>query len=267
MLSGEVQRGMISKVPAVTAFFWAIKVMATTVGETAADFVSAGLGFGLAGASVTLGAVAGFVMLLQFSRERYVPAIYWLAVVMISITGTLITDLMVDEFGVSLIAATLGFAAGLAAVFALWWRAEGTLSIHKVNTARREGFYWLAILLTFALGTAAGDLLAEGLGLGYAGSGLIFFAAIALIAHVHYAFSANGVLCFWLVYILTRPLGASLGDYLSQPVSGGGLGFGPMVASGGFLALILALVFWLSVSGADQISARPSRRLSHLKES
>lgn len=140
MLSGEVQRGMISKVPAVTAFFWAIKVMATTVGETAADFVSAGLGFGLAGASVTLGAVAGFVMLLQFSRERYVPAIYWLAVVMISITGTLITDLMVDEFGVSLIAATLGFAAGLAAVFALWWRAEGTLSSIRSTRRAARGF-------------------------------------------------------------------------------------------------------------------------------
>ena len=159
------------------------------------------------------------VLVVQFRTRRYVPSVYWLAVVLISIVGTLITDNLVDNFGVSLVTTTVVFSVALAATFAAWYAKERTLSIHTIVTSRREGFYWLAILFTFALGTAAGDLVAEGFALGYGVSALMFGALIGVITLSYYKFGTNAVLAFWIAYILTRPLGASIGDLLSQPTS------------------------------------------------
>jgi uncharacterized membrane-anchored protein len=243
---------MLNKVPEVTAYFWIIKVLCTTVGETAADFLNTNLGFGLTNTSFFIAAVLVVVLSFQFKARKYVPGIYWLAVVLISIVGTLITDNLTDNFGVSLVTTTIAFAVALAATFAVWYWKERTLSIHTIVTTRREAFYWLAILFTFALGTAAGDLTAEKLALGYWLSALMFGGIIGAITVAHFAFKLNPVLAFWLAYILTRPLGASMGDGLSQPSSHGGLGLGTTGTSYLFLGCILALVTWLTFSRRDQ---------------
>ncbi len=178
-------RALISKVPEVTAFFWIIKVLATTVGETAADYLNTNLNLGLTGTSLIMGALLIAVLTVQFRAKKYVPGIYWLAIVLISVVGTLITDNLTDNFGVSLWTSSALFAAALAATFTAWYLREHTLSIHSIFTARREAFYWLAVLFTFALGTATGDLLAEKLALGYLNSVLLFAGVIALIALAH----------------------------------------------------------------------------------
>jgi uncharacterized membrane-anchored protein len=192
-----------------------------------------------------------------------VPGIYWLAVVLISVVGTLITDNLTDNFGVSLRITTAVFAVALVATFALWFGIEKSLSVHTIYTARREGFYWSAILFTFALGTAAGDLAAEGLNLGYWVSALMFAALIALVALAHYRFGLNAVLAFWVAYILTRPLGASLGDYLSQPRGNGGLGLGTIVTSALFLVTILVVVTYLTRTRKDTTLAKPAAEPAH----
>ena len=182
--------------------------------------------------------------------KRYIPTIYWLAVVLVSIVGTLITDNLTDNFGVSLETTTLVFAIVLALVFAAWYATERTLSIHSIVTPRREAFYWLAILFTFALGTAAGDLVSEKFDLGYFVATGIFAALIAVIA-VAWKLGLNEVLSFWAIYILTRPLGASIGDSLAQSKDDGGLGLGTVATSFIFLAAILALVIYLTTSRVD----------------
>lgn len=248
---------VLSKVPEVTVFFWIIKVMATTVGETAADFLDTNFHLGLTGTTVVMAALLAGVLVAQFRAPRYVPGIYWLAVVLISIVGTLITDNLTDHFGVSLWLSTGLFAAALIATFAIWHRQERTLSIHSIFTRRREGFYWLAILFTFALGTAAGDLIAEKLNMGYWKSALMFAAVIALVALAWKVAHLNPVLAFWLAYIVTRPLGASIGDYLSSPTGEGGRGLGTAGTSALFLATILAVVAYLARSKRDQITSLP----------
>jgi uncharacterized membrane-anchored protein len=245
-------RRMLNKVPEVTFYFWVIKIMCTTVGETAADYLNENLGFGLTWTTVVTGVVLIVALAVQFRLKRYVPPVYWLAVVFISVFGTLITDNLTDRFSVSLVLSTIAFAIALAMTFALWYRSERTLSIHTIVTTRREGFYWLAILFTFALGTAAGDLAAERLGLGFWISALIFGAVIAAIAAGYFWLGLNAVLAFWLAYILTRPLGASIGDGLSQPTSAGGLGLGTTGTSYLFLACIFGLVAFLSITRRDQ---------------
>lgn len=246
-------RQAISKVPEVTAFFWIIKVLCTTVGETAADYLNTVLKLGLTGTTLVMGALLIAALVAQFRAPAYRPALYWLVVVLISVVGTLITDNLVTNFGVSLWTTTLLFAAALAVVFVLWQRREGTLSIHSIRTARREGFYWLAVLFTFALGTAAGDLVAEGLNLGYWKSALLFAGLIGATALAHVALRLNGILAFWIAYILTRPLGASIGDYLSQDRDVGGLALGTLKTSALFMAAILAVVIYLAVTRRDQI--------------
>jgi uncharacterized membrane-anchored protein len=242
---------MLNKVPEVTLYFWIIKILATTVGETAADFLNTHLSLGLTGTTFVMGTLLIIALVFQFRTGKYVPGIYWLAVVLISVVGTLITDNLVDNFGVALETTTIAFAIALAATFAAWFASEKTLSIHTIFTSRREGFYWLAILFTFALGTAAGDLAAERLNLGFWLSALLFAGMIAAVAIAHFRFKLNAVLAFWIAYILTRPLGASLGDYLSQPVPDGGLGLGTVGTSALFLATILALVSYLTVTRRD----------------
>jgi uncharacterized membrane-anchored protein len=245
-------RILLSKVPEVTAFFWIIKVLATTVGETAADYLNDTLGFGLSKTSVVMTVLLVASLVAQFALRRYVAPVYWLAVVLISVVGTLITDNLTDGLGVPLAATAAVFAAALAATFITWYAMERTLSIHSIVTLRREGFYWLAILFTFALGTAAGDLLAERLELGYALSVGIFAAAIAVVAFAHFRFKLAAVPAFWIAYVLTRPLGASIGDYLSQDKDAGGLGLGTTVTSALFLATILAVVVYLARTRRDE---------------
>ena len=239
---------MLNKVPEVTILFWIIKIMATTVGETAADFLSVDLKFGLVGTSCIMGALLLIFLFLQIRTRKYVPWVYWATVVLISIVGTLVTDNLVDNFGVTLEAATIAFSVALLAIFIAWYASEKTLSIHTIYTTRRELFYWAAILFTFALGTAAGDLAAEGLQLGYATSALMFGAMIAIVTIAYYFLNANAVAAFWIAYILTRPFGASFGDLLSQPLDKGGLGLGTVGTSLAFLLVISAAICYLTFS-------------------
>ncbi len=237
---------MLNRVPEITIYFWLIKVMATTVGETAADFLSFTMKLGLGGTSYIMGGLLLIALLNQFRLKRYIPVSYWLVVVLVSIVGTLITDRLVDELGVTLMTTNIVFSVALLAIFAIWYSSEKTLAMHSIRTTKRELFYWAAILLTFALGTSAGDFLGEAAGLGYALSALIFGALIATIAAGYYYFRMNGVLVFWIAYILTRPLGASVGDLLSQPTTAGGLGWGTVGTTMFFLSTIVILVIYLS---------------------
>lgn len=249
--SGSRGRLRSNKVPEVTVYFWIIKVLCTTVGETAADLLNEKAGLGLTGVSVLMSALLGVVLVVQFRSSVYRPGVYWSAVALISVVGTLISDNLTDNMGVPLEASTMVFAIVLAVVFAVWHRRERTLSIHHIDTTSRESFYWLAVLFTFALGTAAGDLVSERIDLGYWLSAVLFAMAIAAVAIAHFALDLDAVWSFWIAYILTRPLGASIGDYLSQPTSNGGLDLGAVVTSALFLAVILGLVTYLSVTRRD----------------
>ncbi|MEU8908991.1 COG4705 family protein [Streptomyces mirabilis] len=255
--SGSRGRLRSNKVPEVTVYFWIIKVLCTTVGETAADLLNEKAGLGLTSVSVLMSALLGVVLVVQFRSSAYRPGVYWLAVALISVVGTLISDNLTDNMGVPLEASTTVFAIVLAVVFAVWHRRERTLSIHHIDTTSRESFYWLAVLFTFALGTAAGDLVSERIDLGYWLSAVLFAMAIAAVAIAHFALDLDAVWSFWIAYILTRPLGASIGDYLSQPTSNGGLDLGAVVTSALFLAVILGLVTYLSVTRRDV--AEPER--------
>ncbi|MBA3843185.1 MAG: hypothetical protein H0X39_11340 [Actinobacteria bacterium] len=242
---------MMNKVPEITLYFWVIKVLCTTVGETASDYLAGNLNLGLTKTTFITGALLIVVLIAQFRLRRYVAGVYWLGIVLISVVGTQITDNLADNLGVSLVITTIIFSVVLAIVFAVWYQSEGTLSIHTIYTTRREGFYWLAVLFTFALGTAAGDLTAERLAVGYAWSLVLFAAAIAVVAGLHYRLGLNAVWAFWIAYILTRPLGASTGDLLSQARHDGGLGLGTTVTSIIFLVAILVVVTFLSVTKRD----------------
>lgn len=245
---------MLNKVPEVTFYFWIIKVLATTVGETAADFLAVNLNFGLTVTSYIMSGLLVISLAVQFRAKRYVPWMYWLAVVLISIVGTLITDNLVDNMGVSLETTTIAFSIALALTFLAWYMSEKTLSIHSIFTSKREVFYWLAILFTFALGTAAGDLLSEGSGLGYDTAGMIFAFGIVAVTMAYYFLKLNAVLAFWLAYILTRPLGASMGDLLSKPVAENGIGLGTVGTSALFVTVIFGLVLFLTITKKDQVT-------------
>ncbi len=237
---------MLNKVPAVTLIFWIIKIMATTVGETAADFLAVNLKLGLTITSLVMGGLLLITLLVQFKSKKYTPSIYWTVVVFISVVGTLISDNLVDNFGISLTTTSILFGSALIAVFVIWYLSEKTLSVHSIYTNKREMFYWAAILFTFALGTSAGDLIGESFGLGYPLSALLFGSIIGLIFIAYKYFKLNAVLAFWLAYILTRPLGASLGDLLTQAPKDGGFGISTTIISGIFLGSILILVIYLT---------------------
>lgn len=239
----DVPDRLLNKVPEVTLIFWFIKVMSTTVGETGADYLAVHVGLGAALTGGIMVALLAAALALQFRERRYVPWIYWLTVVLVSVVGTQLTDYLTDKLEVSLYASTAAFAVALAITFAIWFAVERTLSIHAITTRRREAFYWLAILITFALGTAAGDLATEALGLGFDWGVVVFGALIAAVT-IAYFLGANAVFTFWIAYILTRPLGASLGDLLSQSTEYGGLGLGTVVTSLAFLSAIVALVIF-----------------------
>ncbi|WP_286915355.1 MULTISPECIES: hypothetical protein [unclassified Pseudomonas] len=233
--------GWLNKVPEVTLSFWIIKVMSTTVGETFADFLAVDIGWGLGITSVVMALLLAAALTLQMRKRECEPWIYWLCVVLVSILGTQITDILTDELNISLYASTAVFSLLLIGNFAAWYALERTLSIRRIVTARRELFYWTTVLCTFALGTAAGDLATEALGLGFDLGTLIFSALIAACL-LAWRLGVNTVLVFWVAYILTRPLGASLGDLLTQSRDYGGLGMGASWTSAIFLCVIFILV-------------------------
>jgi uncharacterized membrane-anchored protein len=245
---------LLSKVPEVTAYFWIIKVLCTTVGETAADFLNINLNFGLTGTSIFTGILLVIALVFQFRAKKYIPSIYWLTVALVSVFGTLVTDNLTDKLGVPLETSTIVFTVLLALTFLVWYISEKTLSIHSILTRKREAFYWLAILFTFALGTASGDLFAEGLSLGYLMTGIIVALIIAITA-VAWRMKMNSVLSFWIIYIMTRPLGASIGDLLSQPTSHGGVGLGATTTSFIFLGAIFIIVVYLSLTKRDMVAS------------
>jgi uncharacterized membrane-anchored protein len=220
----------LSKVPEVTLTFWVIKIMSTTVGETGADFLAVNIGLGSGATQAIMGALLAVALFIQMRTQRYTPWIYWLTVALVSIVGTQITDLLSDGLGVSLYMSTSVFAVLLAVIFAVWYSKERTVSIHDIVTRKQELFYWSAILCTFALGTAAGDLATEALGLGFIW-GAVSFGALIAASYAAWRLEGNAVLTFWIGYILTRPFGAALGDMLTQAKTYGGLGTGALWTS------------------------------------
>jgi uncharacterized membrane-anchored protein len=231
----------LNKVPEVTLAFWIIKIMSTTVGETVADFLAVNAGWGQGITRSVMGALLLAALVMQLRTRRYTPWVYWLTVVLVSVVGTQITDLLTDGLGVSLYFSTAAFAALLAVLFSAWYRVERTLSIHDIVTRRRELFYWATILCTFALGTAAGDLATEALGLGFT-IGVMAFGTLIGLTYALWRMGGNAVLTFWMAYILTRPFGAALGDLLTQAKAYGGIGMGAMWTSALFLSVIVILV-------------------------
>jgi uncharacterized membrane-anchored protein len=225
-----------SKVPyRITAYFWIIKILTTAMGEALADFMALRYSPVLAGVAGTL--VFAVAMVLQFRAPRYRVWIYWFAVAMVAVWGTLAADGLHIKLGVPYALSSAFFAVCLAAVFIAWYATERTLSIHSVTTPRREVFYWATVLATFALGTAVGDLTATTLHLGFFASGLLFTGLICLPALAYWKLGLNPVLAFWIAYVLTRPLGASYADWLGVPQQHGGVGLGR-----GLVALILSVV-------------------------
>ncbi len=243
---------LLNRVPEVTLAFWVIKILSTTTGETAADYLNSTLGLGLIVTSVIMTALLVAALIAQFATRRYASGIYWTVVVLISIVGTLVTDNLTDNLGVELWVSTVIFTSLLAVTFGIWFARERTLSIHTIFTRRREAFYWIAILFTFALGTAAGDLITEGFGLGYVFGTVLFAGLIGVIAIARFVFKVNAVFCFWVAYVLTRPLGASIGDLLSQPAKHGGLGLGTVVTSAVFLVIIIGSAAYLGIKVGRQ---------------
>lgn len=249
---------LLNRVPEVTVFFWVIKILCTTVGESFADYVNETLGFGLTNTTIAFSAALVAVLVLQFRARRYVPGIYWLAVVLISVVGTLLTDNLTDARGVALWLSSSVFAVLLAGVFAAWYAREGTLSIHSINTASRESWYWVVVLVTFALGTAVGDWTLELTGWS-PGAAILLPAGLILAVLAAWRLGLGPVLSFWLAYVLTRPLGANIGDFLASGRSDGGLGLGTLVTSVVFLATILGTVVYLTITSVDRTEGRRAR--------
>lgn len=246
---------LFNRVPEITFAFWVIKILSTTTGETFADYLNVDIGLGLQITTYIMGALLIAALVAQFLTKRYTSGIYWTVVVLISVVGTLVTDNLTDVVGFPLWLSTVLFSALLAVTFGIWFYRERTLSIHTIFTRRREAFYWIAILFTFALGTAAGDLITEGLALGYVFGVVLFASLIGVIVIARFVFHANVVFCFWAAYILTRPLGASIGDLLSQAPTDGGLGLGTTVTSVVFLVVIVAVATYLGIKVGRQRGA------------
>jgi uncharacterized membrane-anchored protein len=243
---------MLNKVPEVTVYFWTIKILCTTIGESLADYINETLGFGLGKTTILMTALLVVALIAQFRLRAYVPAVYWTNVALISVVGTLVTDNLTDGLGIDLAISTTVFTILLALTFLAWYRSEKTLSIHTIVTTRREGFYWLTVLVTFALGTAAGDLMVDRIGFSLFAAVVIFAAVIAAIFAAHRLLGAGPVLSFWLAYIFTRPLGGSTGDFLSGDRSEGGAGLGTLGTSLIFLVAIVACVAYLTATKKDR---------------
>jgi uncharacterized membrane-anchored protein len=248
----RARRTTLSKVPEVTVWFWLIKILCTTVGESFADWINTGLGVGLDRTALIFTVVLAVTVGIQLRLDRYRPGVYWLTVVVLSVTGTLYTDILTDNLGVPLALSTAAFAGALAVVFGVWFAQERTLSIHSIITLPRELFYWLAVLVTFALGTAAGDWTLTLTGWS-PGVSVLLPAGLIVAAIAGWRLGVNAVLSFWAAYILTRPLGANLGDWFASPTANHGLGLGYGVTSVIFLAAIGAAVTYLTITRVDVI--------------
>ena len=257
MSTDTATRRLANKVPEVIVWFWVIKILCTTVGESFADYINETLGFGLTNTTLLFGAALVIALVLQFRKTRYVPWIYWLSVVLISVVGTLLTDNLTDARGVPLWISSTVFSVLLAVVFSVWYARERTLSIHSINTTQREAWYWLVVLVTFALGTAVGDWTLELTGWGPGPSILLPAGLIAAVFLGWRTGLMGPVLSFWLAYILTRPLGANIGDFLAAPRAEGGLGLGTLWTSVLFLGAITATVAYLSVTKVDRTEEEP----------
>jgi uncharacterized membrane-anchored protein len=248
-------RTMLNKVPEVTVYFWIIKILCTTVGESFADYINETLGFGLTNTTLVFSVALVASLVAQFRLTRYVPGVYWLSVVLISVVGTLLTDNLTDGHDVPLWISSTVFAVLLAAVFGAWYARERTLSIHTIVTTPRESFYWLTVLVTFALGTAVGDWTLDLTGWS-AGTSVLLPLGLILAVLAGWKLGAGPVLSFWLAYVLTRPLGANIGDYLASPRGDGGLGLGTLGTSVLFLGTILLVVVYLTVTDKDRTESR-----------
>ena len=260
--SSHAIKNLAVKVPAVTAFFWIIKVLATTVGETFADFLTTYFHrdmhiltrhASLFVCAISFGCLL-LILALQFVMKAYVPWVYWTAIVFISIAGTQITDTLHDIYGVELWVTTALFTTLLVATFFLWYRSEKTLAMKSINTKKREIFYWFAVLFTFALGTSAGDQLSEVMSNGFVIPLVVFAGCIAFVIVLRQFSVISAITAFWIAYVLTRPLGANLGDLLSQAPADGGLGLGTNVVSLVFLALIIVAVSVLAITKRDKLA-------------
>jgi uncharacterized membrane-anchored protein len=239
----------VPKVPAVKPYFWVVKLLATAMGEAVSDFV-------VLDVNKYLGVILGFVVFAvaiawQFRTPRYRTWPYWAAVAMVAVFGTMAADVMHVVLGLPYMVSAVFYAACLIVTFVVWYRAEGTLDIHSIVTRRREVFYWLAVVFTFAMGTALGDLLASTFGLGYLASALVFTALIC-VPLIAWRLGASPVLTFWVAYILTRPIGASFADFFGMPKDTSGMGFGHGAVSAVSLILVVASFIYLSLSGIDQ---------------
>ncbi len=242
----------IKKVPEITVYFWIIKLLTTAMGETTSDYLVHQLNPLIA---VALGGVGLLVALvLQLSVRRYMPAIYWLAVVMVAIFGTMAADVLHIGLGIPYLVSTVFFAVALAIIFVVWYMSEKTLSIHSIYTRRRELFYWATVMATFALGTAAGDMTASTMGLGYLSSGILFAVLFAVPALAYWLLGLNEILAFWFAYIVTRPLGASFADWIGKSHALGGLGLGTGKVSLGLTILIVGFVGYLTLTHKDSKS-------------
>lgn len=242
----------VTKVPQIAAIFWIVKLLTTALGESAADY-------SIVVINPYVAVVGGFLLLVvalifQFRAKQYKPTTYWFTVAMVAVFGTMAADVLHIQFGVSYLASTIFFATAMIAMFAIWYKVEGTLSIHSVHAPRREAFYWLTIMATFALGTAAGDMTAVSLNLGYFTSILLFGVLIAIPALAYWLFKTNAIVTFWCAYVLTRPLGASVADWLGKPHSIGGVGFGDGSVTVVLTIFIVALVGYLALTHSDSQS-------------
>lgn len=255
------QQQLVQKVPEITVYFWLVKILTTAMGESASDYLVHALNPIIA---VGIGGIVFIVaLLMQFSARRYIPWVYWFTVAMVAVFGTMAADIVHIGLGVPYLASTIFFTVTLAIIFFFWYASEKTLSIHSINTTRRELFYWSTVLATFALGTAAGDMTAITMGWGYLSSGIVFTMLIIIIALSYYFFKAilgashrhisrNAVFAFWLAYIMTRPLGASFADWMGKARNVGGLGFGDGYVSLGLTIVIACLVYYLSQNHRDR---------------
>jgi uncharacterized membrane-anchored protein len=260
--TADAGRQLVVKVPEITIYFWIVKILTTALGESISDYLVFHIDPVIA---VALGGIAFLIaLLLQFSVRRYIAWVYWLAVAMVAVFGTMAADVLHVGLGIPYITSTIFFIVALCIIFAFWYASEKTLSIHSINTTRREIFYWATVLATFALGTAAGDMTAITLHLGYLSSGVLFGILIAVIAVSHYIVksilgmehrhqSRNAVFAFWFAYVLTRPLGASFADWMGKARSVGGLGWGDGSVSLGLIILIVFLVGYLTVGGSSPL--------------
>ena len=261
-MSEPAARRASSKVPRVTVYFWIIKILTTAMGEATSDYLVHRF-------NPYLAVIGGFVVFvvalaIQFRMPTYVPWAYWLAVAMVAVFGTMAADVLHVEFHVPYVASTILFAIVLTIVFAVWYRSERTLSIHSIYTRRREAFYWAAVLATFAMGTAAGDLAAYTAKLGFLSAGILFAAVFAAPGLAYRFAGLNGIVAFWFAYIMTRPLGASFADWTGKSRHAGGLGYGDGPVAFLLAGLIVAFVVYLSVTGIDRPAAparsRPGRQ-------